>query len=290
MEKQDNLELIKLNNLLLSAKIISERLKQGHHLGKRVGHGAEFEQYRHYEPGDDLKKIDWKLFARSEKYQIKESPIESNLHVRLMLDLSGSMNYKEDGNERLALAKVLLASIAYIANLQGDSLSLFFLKNEKVEQVVAPGPKSLQQVLYHLEKATAKGKWELHAGDFPALKSREKELVILVSDFLQHSHEWEQVVKAMIHPNKEITLFQLLGKQEMHLEMKGNVRFADLESSHAIHADAGQLQVKYNMKIAEYLKQLESNFELSGTHFYRAGLDEPIVSVIHRFISKRKFV
>ncbi len=289
MEKQDNLELIKLNNLLLSAKLISERLKQGHHLGKRVGNGAEFEQYRHYEPGDDLKRIDWKLFARSEKYQIKESQIESNLHVRLMLDLSGSMNYKENGIARLAYAKVLLASLAYIANLQGDSLSLFFLSNERVTQIVAPGPKSLQQILFHLESATAKGKWEIHAGDFPALKSRDKELVILVSDFLQHGHEWEEVVKSMIHPKKEITLFQLLGKQEMRMQMKGNVRFADLESAHSIHADAGQLKKKYNTKIAAYLKQLELNFDLMGTHFYRAALDEPLVAVIHRFISKRKF-
>ena len=76
-----NLEIIKLNNLKLAAKIISEQLKNGLHLGKRVGVGSEFEQYRYYEPGDDPKRIDWKYFSRSGKYMIKESQTESHLSI-----------------------------------------------------------------------------------------------------------------------------------------------------------------------------------------------------------------
>lgn len=100
-----NLEIIKLNNLKLAAKIISEQLKNGIHLGKRVGVGSEFEQYRYYEPGDDPKRIDWKYFSRSGKYMVKESQTESHLSVRMMLDLSGSMNYEENGIKRLEYAK-----------------------------------------------------------------------------------------------------------------------------------------------------------------------------------------
>ena len=92
-----NLEIIKLNDLRLAARLISEQLRQGIHSGIRVGVGSEFEQYRHYQPGDDLKRIDWKYFSRSGKYMIKESTTESNLQIRLMLDLSGSMNYAENG-------------------------------------------------------------------------------------------------------------------------------------------------------------------------------------------------
>src|SRR5690606_5258876 len=91
------LEIIKLKNLKLAAKIISGQLRNGIHLGRKTGSGSEFEQYRHYQPGDDPKRIDWKLFARSGKYQVKESPVESQLEIKLMLDLSGSMNYIENG-------------------------------------------------------------------------------------------------------------------------------------------------------------------------------------------------
>jgi hypothetical protein len=111
-----NLEIIKLNDLRLSARLISEQLRQGIHSGIRVGVGSEFEQYRHYRPGDDLKRIDWKYFSRSGKYMVKESTTESNLHIRFILDLSGSMNYVENGFSRLDYAKNLLASLAYLGN------------------------------------------------------------------------------------------------------------------------------------------------------------------------------
>lgn len=285
----EHLEIIKLNNLHLAAKVISNKLRQGSHVGKRIGYGAEFEQYRHYEPGDDLKRIDWKLFARSEKYQIKESPIESNFHLKLILDLSGSMNYEEDGINRLTYSKILLASLAYIAFLQGDNISLYFLQHGDVVQVVASGAKSFQSVLYQLEKAEAKGNWQRDLLDFPTLKSREKEMIIMVSDFLQEESEWEALVKSMIHPNKEILLYQILGKQEMQMEMIGNIRFEDLESGHTYHADAMDLMKDYNQSIQSYLDQLDVTFQLQGVKFLRASLEEPIAALIFRSLSNKQF-
>ncbi|WP_194974572.1 DUF58 domain-containing protein [Aquiflexum lacus] len=285
----EHLEIIKLNNLQLAAKVISDKLRQGSHVGKRIGYGAEFEQYRHYEPGDDLKRIDWKLFARSEKYQIKESPIESNFHLKLILDLSGSMNYEEEGINRLTYAKILMASLAYIAFLQGDNISLYFLQHGDIVQVVAPGAKSFQSVLYHLEKAEAKGKWQNDFKDFPTLKSREKEMIMMVSDFLQEEREWEALVKSMIHPNKEILLYQILGQQEMQMEMSGNIRFEDLESGHTFHAEAMDLMKDYNQSIQSYLNQLDTTFQLQGVTMLRASLAEPIAELIFRSLSNKQF-
>lgn len=180
-----NLEIIKLNDLRLSARLISQQLRQGIHSGIRVGVGSEFEQYRHYRPGDDLKRIDWKYFARSGKYMVKESTTESTLHISLILDLSGSMNYVENGFSRLDYAKNLLASLAYLAYLQGDSLSYFTLKEGQFTQKVAPTPKSFQRILYHLELERAIGTWP---GDVPIPllpTGRNRELIVWVSDFFR---------------------------------------------------------------------------------------------------------
>ena len=283
----EHLEIIKLDNLHLAAKVISDKLRQGAHRGKRTGYGADFEQYRHYEPGDELKRIDWKLFARSEKYQIKESTIESNLHLKLMLDLSGSMNYEEEGIKRLTYAKVLLASLAYIGFLQGDSISLYFLQHGDVVQVVAPGAKSFQAVLYQLENAEAKGKWQNDFKDFPALKSREKEMIVMVSDFLQEAGELEALVTSLIHPRKEILLFQILGKQEMQMDLTGTIRFEDLESEHTYHAEATELIKEYNQSIKFYLNQLDMTFQLQGVRLLRASLAEPIAALIFRSFSNK---
>lgn len=284
-----NLEIIKLNNLRLSAKIISEQLKQGIHLGKRVGAGSEFEQYRYYEPGDDPKRIDWKYFSRSGKYMIKESQAESHLQITLMLDLSGSMNYEENGVRRIDYAKNIIATIAYLAHLQGDSLSYFTFHEGTLTQKVAPSPKSFQRILYCLESEEASGSWPVSKQSFPALKNKQKELILLVSDFLQKDQEWVEIVEEMKHPQKEIVLFQLLGKQEVAFDMKGSFVFKDLESDREVTLDGATAKKEYNQAIDAYLKSLKEAFHQPNIHLMQETIDEPMVSVISKFLSKRSF-
>ncbi|MBN7817301.1 DUF58 domain-containing protein [Algoriphagus pacificus] len=285
-----NLEIFKLNNLKLSAKIISEALKQGIHLGKRVGTGSEFEQYRYYEPGDDPKRIDWKYFSRSSKYMIKESQAESHLHVSFMLDLSGSMNYEEKGIKRLDYAKNLIATLAYLAHLQGDSLSFFTFHEGKLSQKVAPSPKSFQRILYHLETEKASGSWPVSRQSFPQLKSKQKELIILVSDFLQKENEWIDIVEDMKHPQKEIVLFQILGIQEVDFDMKGSFLFQDLESEKEITLDGASVKKDYKEAITNYLNSLKEALFQPNIHLIQETLDEPIVLVISKFLAKRSFI
>lgn len=285
-----NLEIVKLNNLKLSAKIISEQLKQGIHLGMRVGAGSEFEQYRYYEPGDDPKRIDWKYFSRSGKYMIKESQAESHLHITLMLDLSGSMNYKEGDISRLDYAKNLLATIAYLAHLQGDSLSFFTFQNGELTKKVAPSPKSFQRILYHLESDKASGTWPVSKQSFPLLKNKQRELIVLVSDFLQKDNEWVEIVEEMKHPQKEIVLFQLLGKQEVEFDLKGSFIFKDLESDREITLDGAAVKKEYNAAIGNYLKTLKEALHQPKIHLIQETIDEPIVSVVSKFLANRSFI
>ena len=283
-----NLEIIRLNNLRLGAKIISEQLKHGVHLGKKAGAGLEFEQYRYYEPGDDPKRIDWKFFSRSGKHMIKESQTESHLNVRIMLDLSGSMNYTENGIKRLDYAKNLIATLAYLGNQQGDALSFFTLQNGKVLQKVAPSPKAFQRIIYSLEQDQAAGSWPIDPQDLPGLKSRQKELIIFVSDFLQKESEWIQIVEEMRHPKKEIVLFQILGEQERSFDWKGNFEFEDLEGNRRLNLDGETVRKTYNDAIRIYLNELEMAFQLPQVHFYSVTLTEPIAEVISRFLSDRQ--
>ncbi len=283
-----NLEIIRLNNLKLGAKIISEQLKHGLHLGKKTGVGLEFEQYRYYEPGDDPKRIDWKYFSRSGKHMIRESQTESHLRVRMLLDLSGSMNYEENGYKRLDFAKSLLASLAFLANQQGDALSYFTVQNGTVTQKVAPSPKAFQRIVYQLEKDTASGTWPIRKQDFPELKSRQRELIILVSDFLQKDSEWLEFVEEMRHPKKEIVLFQILGDQEIHFTQKGNFKFKDLEGDRSIDLDGDTVRKTYNTAIQAYLDEMKLAMNLPQVHHYEVKMSESIAEVISRFLSDRQ--
>jgi uncharacterized protein (DUF58 family) len=286
--KASNLEIIRLNNLKLGAKIISEQLKHGLHLGKKTGIGLEFEQYRYYEPGDDPKRIDWKYYSRSGKHMIKESQTESHLNIRMLLDLSGSMNYVENGFKRLDYAKNLIASLAYMANQQGDSLSFFTFQDGKVSQKVAPSPKAFQRIIYQLEQDQASGSWPISKQDFPELKSKQKELIIFVSDFLQKESEWIEIVEQMQHPKKEIVLFQILGDQELNFDQKGNFKFEDLEGNRSIDLDGETVRKTYNEAIKGYLTNLKKAFQLPQVHYYPVKMSESIADVISRFLADRQ--
>jgi uncharacterized protein (DUF58 family) len=286
--------LIKLKNLQLTGKLVSEELMLGIHASKRSGIGVEFEQYRHYEPGDDPKRIDWKLFARTDKHLIRESSTESDRQIRFVLDLSGSMNYEENGVSRLQYAQILLASLAYLCYIQNDQMSLYALKNGFIETIAATGTASsgrqaFQKILVGLEKTVAGGEW--NAGEtmkFPELQSRKKEQFIFVSDFLQVQEEWLSLVKSLANPHREIIIFQILGDQEANFNLEGFYRFKDLETGSEIELDAASVREKFRESADQYLKKLKEDLQIPHVHLIRAQLSDPIGMVLKTFLTKRK--
>lgn len=281
-------ELIKLNNLQLASKLVSEQLMLGIHGSKRFGYGTEFEQYRHYEIGDDPKRIDWKLYARTQKHLVRESSTESNSHIRFMIDLSGSMNYTEKGVSRLQYCKILLASLAYLGYRQGDIMSLYGLKNGTLQTLVDSGKQSFQRILYTLEKAEANGTWQQQAATFPALQLKQKEVIVLASDLLQINDEWIQLIKQLAKPYREVFLFQLLGEQEINFNLTGFYRFKDLETGQEIELQADSIKNDVQKKADEYLKNLKECLQIPFVYLIRADLTQPIAQVITESIKKRK--
>src|ERR1044072_5079627 len=107
-----------VNGLELVARIVVEGFMSGSNKSQAIGVGQEFSQYRNYEPGDDLRQLDWKMYARSERYFIKQAEIETNITVKFMMDASNSMAYEEDGITKLQFAKIIVAALAYLVRKQ----------------------------------------------------------------------------------------------------------------------------------------------------------------------------
>src|SRR5690349_16325486 len=107
----------------------------GSNKSQSVGTGQEFSQYRGYEPGDDLRQLDWKMYARSERYYIKQAEIETNITVKFMIDASQSMAYAESGISKLQYAKVIAAALAYLARKQSDTFGLYSMNERGVQNM-----------------------------------------------------------------------------------------------------------------------------------------------------------
>ena len=281
-------ELIKLNNLQLAGKLVSDELLLGIHGSKRFGLGTEFEQYRHYEPGDDPKRIEWKHFARTQKHLVRESATESNFQIRLVLDLSGSMNYAEKDVSRLQYAKILLASLAYLGYRQSDLLSLYSLQNGELQTLVPSGKKAFERILYSLEKAEAGGTWQNANPKFPEFQQKQKELVIIASDFLQVGDEWLKLIQNIANLRREVVVFQILGKEELNFDLKGFYRFKDLETGKEIELEAEAVKEDFRKSAEKYFTNLEESLRIPNVHLIRTTLQDPIASVITESLKKRQ--
>ena len=119
----------------LIARILVEGFMSGSNRSQTIGAGQEFSQYRNYEPGDDLRQLDWKMYARSERYYIKQSEIETNITVKFMIDASHSMAYEENHISKLMYAKVMTAALAYLAKKQSDTFGLFTVNEKNITMV-----------------------------------------------------------------------------------------------------------------------------------------------------------
>jgi len=280
--------LIKLNNLQLAGKLVSDELLLGIHASKRSGSGTEFEQYRHYEPGDDPRRIDWKLFARTDKHLVRESATESNLQIRFLLDLSGSMNYNEKGVSRLEYAKVLLASLAYLGYRQNDQMSLYTLQNGALQALVPAGKQAFQRILFALQKAEATGQWLPNHMRFPEFQQKQKELLVMVSDLLQVNNEWFDLIKTVASSRREIVIFQLLGDQETDFNLSGFYRFKDLETGREVEVQAETIQESFRQSVSDYFRKLEEELRLPHVHLIRVKLSEPIAGALKNFLSRRR--
>lgn len=287
-------DLIRLKNLQLTGKLVSDELMLGIHSSKRSGIGTEFEQYRHYEPGDDPKRIDWKLFARTDKHLVRESSTESDKQVRFVLDLSGSMNYAEKGIARLDYARIIMASLAYLCYIQNDQMSLYFLKKGSVQTAVGTGSSSsgkqaFQKILVALEKSEAAGEWtEATEVRFTEFQQKGKEQLIFVTDFLQAGEEWLSLIKSLASPKREIVIFQILGDQELDFNLNGFYRFKDLETGKEIELDASSVRERFLASSQQYLDQVKSALQIPYVRLVRARLSDPIGMVLKAFLTKKK--
>lgn len=273
-------DLIRLNNLPLVGKLVSDELTLGLHQSRRNGVGVEFAQYRDYRPGDDPKRIDWKRFAQTNKHLVRESETESSHQVRLLIDLSGSMNYAEKGVRRLDYAKVLLAALAYIANRQSDQISLYGLRNGQIEPLVAPGKQAFQKVLATLTTVEAAGGWPDAIPTLPGLRRNQTELLILVSDLLQLNDEWLTLLRQAATPHREVLLIQVLGQQEIDFSLSGFYQFQDLETGQTLEVEASSVQAQVRSKATAYFQTLTNQLHLPHLRRVRALFTDPPALVL----------
>lgn len=152
--------LMAIKDLSLAAKTVVDGFMTGVNKSRIKGPGLEFSQYRSYQPGDDLRWLDWKMYGRSDRYYIRESEVETSISVRFLIDASGSMKHEDSGYTKIDYARYLAASLAYLASLQGDAIGLYVFQNKGLFSLAARQDfQHLSRLFYQLEHIQAGGKF-----------------------------------------------------------------------------------------------------------------------------------
>lgn len=282
--------MMAIKELSLAAKTTIEGFMQGINKSAVKGPGMEFSQYRSYQPGDDLRLLDWKMFARSDRYYIRESEIETNITLRLVVDASASMNHQDGAFKKIDYARYLAASLAYLGNLQGDVIGLnIFLEKEVIALPAKQDFQHLSRLFYQLEQIKPEGTFtpaDIYKPLYVA--GGTKELTIFISDLYQDTDEIFDMLDMAGTMKHEVIVFHLMSKNELELDFKGYSNFEDLETGETIQVDQGSIRKTYLANLQTYLEQVKKR-ALDKRIFYRMlSTDEPLDLAIRDFLNQRK--
>lgn len=283
-------EIIKtISGLALISRVIVDSYLSGLNHSRRVGPGMEFSQFRSYQPGDDLRLLDWKMLARSGRYYIRQSELESNIAVKFILDSSKSMLHKESGLTKMDYVRVLVASIAFLAQKQGDAVGLFALNESKLHSVYPKVQKQhFNKLILELTKIENVGKWPSDPRDSRKLHDRtHKELVFFITDMYEHTDELTEFIKRLKTLRNEVVVLHIMGNEELEFSYKGNLTFEDLETGQKLKVDAAEAKKHYLKALKKLMKQTKDVLLANDISYHLFNLDEEIGEALQLFLKKR---
>jgi uncharacterized protein (DUF58 family) len=293
--KQDYHELLQakiINNvsgLSLISRVIVDGYLAGLNSSRRVGSGLEFSQYRGYEPGDDLRLLDWKMLARSGRYYLKQSEVETHIAVKFILDSSKSMLHTEQGLSKMEYAKVVIASLAYLAQNQGDAVGLFALNDKHLHSLYGTVKKQhYKRLLLELTKIQNEGKWPTDPMAAQKLHDRShRELVFFVTDMYEYDAELTEFIKRLKTVRNEVVVLQIMGNQELEFDYKGYVIFEDLETGTKIKVETSAAKKQYLASMDKKMTQIKNDLLSEGISYELFKLNDRIEEVLNLFLKRR---
>jgi uncharacterized protein (DUF58 family) len=277
--------------LEILARQIVDGFLIGLHHGTRRGTGTEFSQYRSYQPGDDIRLIDWKMFARSDRYYIIESETETSITVRFFLDRSASMAYEENGLKRIDYASLIVAALATLAHRQGDSIGLHIVNTDDVSDLEPRRRKQQLNLVFDLlESVECAGTWPDNSEWIMECTSHQSELWIFCSDMLDEPHTWKAIRELSETFGHELLFLQVLGRQELDLQFDGVTTVRDPETQAERTIRSGAVLDEYRANLREYLHRLDDAVTGRRSERELITMDQPVSDALRSYLEKRSLV
>jgi uncharacterized protein (DUF58 family) len=285
--------LASLSSMEIKARTVVEGMVEGLHKSPFKGFNVEFSEYRQYVPGDPLKDIDWKVYARTDKFYIKEHEEETNLSGYLVIDTSGSMAYRGAGSmSKIDYASTLAASLAYLMLKQQDSVGLVTFARG-VRRLVRPrnGMAHLKAVCSELETTVASDMTNIGESlDMVGQTMKKRGVFIMFSDLMDNAEVIINKLRQLKTRRHEIELFHVLDRDEINFPFDDTTIFQDLEDRSEIVTDAFTLRTEYLKRMRHLMNTFKSALRKSGIDYLIADTSMPLEANLKSFFTRRQTV
>ena len=285
----DQKVLDRLSTLKLHARLPMLGSVSGGHRSPIRGSSLEFAEYRKYVPGDDTRRLDWRAYARNDRYYIKEFEADTNLRMCLVLDTSGSMDFANNGMSKLNYARRLAGSLAYIAARQGDAVGLY-CAGKGFHKEIPPKRSAahLSTVLDELGAMEASGETGL-ADLLHEMAERvpQRALIIVLSDLFIDPAVLRNCFQHLRFRKHDVAVFHLLERSELEFQFDRPMRFVDMEGGEPVLADPTIIGTQYRRALEMYLESMNEVIRDTEIDYHRIRVDEDHGDVLARFLLGR---
>lgn len=259
------------------ARTLAKGLLLGRHQSNKLGSGMEFSQYRPYTQGDDLRLLDWRMYAKTGKYFIRQSTVETDHQLHIHIDNSLSMTYEENGLSKLDLTKILTAALSYVMVQQGDQFSWYSGTFQFTSAQSLKDWRHSLTLLYDIKTSESSHQTPTNQSDG---------VLLWMTDLYDTLDQIETQIDSFLGPSKELVLFHIIGQKEEELDFPKNASFRDLETQEQIPLNAKAYAKSYKIALGQHIHMVKRLCANKGAIYQKIYLQDDIPSVLRHFIDQ----
>jgi uncharacterized protein (DUF58 family) len=280
----------RLDNLELRARGIVEGFMHGLHRSPFVGFSVEFASHREYAQGDDLRHVNWKLYARQQRLYVKQFDAETNMNLYLLLDVSASMECRSKGISKREYGSALAAALAHLALKQHDAVGLVLLADEVVAHIPPKArPHQLQDILRTINSTKPrKSASSARAFQQAAEMCNHRGIVVILSDLFDDIEALMQAIERLRFKKHEVIVFHIWDPWERDLPLEGHCWFHDLETGEVLLTQAEGVRDSYQAAVRQWREELEVQCRNRSVDRVELKTDEPLDQALLDYLVRRE--
>lgn len=278
-----------IDDLELAARIVVEGLRAGGQRSPFHGYSTEFRQHRPYRLGDDLKYLDWKLFARSDRLYTRQFRDTTNVSVLFALDSSASMDYPANAISKFRYGQIVVAALAHLASEQGHAVGLMTIDGGRLTYIAPRGGRQhLRGLLARIDRLAPAGKWaapDVFRRGAQLLERRG--VIVAVSDFYDDEDATRRALRHAVQRGHDVAMLQLLSPDELALPFSGQIEIEDAESGAQRLVDGGAIRTTYDAALRAFLDRCRTGAARDGVDYALLRTDTPPSTALRQYLIRR---